>query len=253
MGHTSRAGFTILETMLFLGITGLLIIVLVSGAGVGINVQRYRDATESFKSLIQQQFADLSSVENGRASNKSCGLSAQPVTGANNTAPGQSDCMIVGRYLRIEDENISIYDVTAYENSRPLLVGANDITTMVSSSYTYNTPVTPDQQKKMDWGTHLNVPPANDTRLGILVIRSPYTGEIYSFTSTTVPADGSVNNVALKAMMSAAGNRTARVACVVSDGLFVTDDQSIYINANANAPSAVEVRSNDLLPGGTQC
>lgn len=265
MKYTSRAGFTILETMLFLGITGLLILGLVAGAGVGINIQRYRDSTESFKALLQQQYADLGSIENGRSNDRTCGTSARPTNAAINTDPGQSDCMIVGRYVRIVGSDISVYDVLAYQAATTVGSGLTDVQIMRSASYIYNTAAAPDQTKTMDWQTRISWPsPAgpeavqnvNPRSLGLLIIRSPHSGQIYTFSSNTVPPVNAVSSSVLKTMMvqaEAVPGRAARIVCIASDGLFVSEDQSIYINANANGPSAIEVRSNNLLTGGARC
>ena len=54
-----KKGFTIIETMLVLSVTGLLSVGIMVGWSVNINRQRYDDSVNTFKSDIQQIFSDV--------------------------------------------------------------------------------------------------------------------------------------------------------------------------------------------------
>ena len=113
----SSSGFTIIETVLFLGITGLMILGLMIGVGASVNAQRYKDASESFKSLIQAQYSNSVNVQNGRTANWVCNNVAAVIPDAATVPAGQSDCMMLGKYIRIEGGNVNSYTVLAREKS----------------------------------------------------------------------------------------------------------------------------------------
>lgn len=267
MGNTSR-GFTIIETVLFLAISGLLILTIVGGAGVSINIQRYRDGVESLKSKIQDQYAYVTNVENSRSSDQLCGANAKPVYDANGEIRGQSKCMITGKYMRISDTNVATYTVLAYETSDVIPNGASDID-ILKNNYNYNTSATPDDDVELDWGTSLVWPTtlgiespigATPRTMGILFLKSPNSGQTYTFTDNNVPAKNSVSSATFAPMISNTVNskpgRAARVLCIASNGLFLNANQSIYIGQNASGPTAIEVTTNEVLTSkgtGTQC
>ena len=60
-------GFTIIETMLFFGITGALLLGILGTASVGVNTQRYSDAVNTFTSIVQQEFTNVTNVVNDRS------------------------------------------------------------------------------------------------------------------------------------------------------------------------------------------
>src|SRR5665811_997144 len=93
MKLSNQAGFTIIETMLFLGITALLIMGLLVGIGTSINIQRYRDSVSSLQSVLQQQFSEVSNVSNDSLSNACYG------DNSTNNPRGQSNCVILGRLI----------------------------------------------------------------------------------------------------------------------------------------------------------
>lgn len=255
MGARVSSGFTIIETMLFLGITGLLIVGVLVGTGVSLNNQRYKDAVETFKGDLQQQFADLGSVYNSRSNTWSCDAAAQPVE-EGQVIRGQSDCLIVGRYMRIQESDIQLYTVLARENvgSPPR---SSDIETL-SRNYVYNVASAEAEQKQLEWGTALAWPrqgagseQSGPRSIGILFIRSPETGNIYTFTDNAVPEDvASINSETFTRMMIADAvipGRGQRTLCVQSGGLFVGGDMAISINQFAASASAIEMRSNDWM------
>lgn len=269
MGIRSQEGFTIIETTLFLAVTSLLILMMIGGTSTSLNTQRYRDAVESFKSLVQQQYADLSSVQNGRSSNWNCDASSNVTqTGGNTLLRGQSDCFIIGKYMRIDGGNISIYNVLASQTSTN--IQTNDVVAM-ASNYAISASSAEVVTKTMDWQTQIAwakagsqdvKTPATPRQLGILFVRSPDSGLIYTFTSDSIPSDPSSVNQSTFTNLLVAGNRVpgqaGRTVCVASGGLFTGGDRGVYLAPYAASTSAVEVRTNEFNTttqgsGATQC
>ncbi|MEP6710564.1 MAG: prepilin-type N-terminal cleavage/methylation domain-containing protein, partial [Candidatus Saccharibacteria bacterium] len=56
MDTQRHPGFTIIEVMLFLAISGALAVGILIGSNVAITSQRYRDSLNSLQSLLQQQY-----------------------------------------------------------------------------------------------------------------------------------------------------------------------------------------------------
>lgn len=255
MGVRRSSGFTIIETMLFLGITGLLIVGVLVGTGVSLNNQRYKDAVETFKGTLQQQYADLGSVQNGRSNTWSCDATARPVEDGQEIR-GQSECLIVGRYLRIEGSSINFYTVLARQNPTPG-PATTDIGKL-AGNYTYNISTAEVDEKQLEWGTTIAWPRsgtgsggAEPRTIGILFIRSPETGNIYTFTDNSIPRDtASITSQTFTNMMIAGPSipgRGQRALCLRSGGLFSGGDMAVSLSQYAAGASAVETRSNEWM------
>lgn len=262
MGTRISSGFTIIETMLFLAVTGLLLMGALIGVGNSLNAQRYQDAVETFKSVLQGQYAELGSVKNNRDNTWGCGNDARAVPEGGQIR-GQSNCVIIGRYMTINGEDITVYPVLAYQRSSA--EGSNDVDDL-RTRFTYNIDSSDITTMKMEWGTRVAWPvegsgsrPAGTPRsIAILFIRSPLSGLIYTFSSDSVPSSAAaIKSDTFTAMMQAGntipgqGNRTI---CVASDNLFVGGDRAIVIAYGASSATAIEVRPNSVVPaGGAKC
>jgi len=265
MGNRKLAGFTIIETMLFLGISGFLIFALLAGTGNSVNEQRYKDAVQSFKAMLQQQYADIGSVQNSRNNTWSCGSTVTPInTGPVSDNRGQSKCVLVGKYVRLEDKKISIYNVVAYQQSTA--IQSNDILSL-KNNYRLNVLRNDVDNKTLEWGTRISYPrtqggaanepyakPQNPRKLGILIVRSPDSGQIYTFSNSDadVPDDANINPTTLADTIVAGGfspgdAQGARWICINSDGLLTTSSTAIQINAYASSASAIETQTNDYM------
>ncbi len=263
MGTRFSKGFTIIETMLFLAVTGLLVLGILVGVGTSLNRQRYRDSVESFKNLLQEQYANLGSVHNSRENTWSCDSSANSAPGGD-VIRGQSDCIIVGSYMRIDEGDITIYPVLAVATGSTS--GVADITAL-DTRYAFRVATEGVEEDHMEWGTQIAWPksgsgaqtPTNPRKIAIFFVRSPESGAIYTFTSDTVPDKGSINQAAFNDIIAEGATipgQGERHLCVLSSGLFPTGDMAVHIGNYATSASAVEVQTNEYVlgkGGTTQC
>lgn len=60
---TDKSGFTIIEVMLVLGLTGMLLIGLLGGTFASIASRRYSDSVRSFAEYLRQEYSEVLSPE----------------------------------------------------------------------------------------------------------------------------------------------------------------------------------------------
>lgn len=252
MGAHTQRGFTIIETMLVLAITALLVTGVFVGIGTSINVQRYRDSVQTLKSLLQDQYAEISSVRNDRSNNWACDSQAA-TSDVGSVLRGQSDCVLLGRLVTINQSDITIYSVVGREASGSTT--ANDIDSL-RNNYTLNVSTVEVVTESLEWGAAIAWPssgtgaqnPTTPRTLSVLFIRSPDSGQVYTFTSDDAPTEPGPQTLA---NMIVTGNvvpgQGQRIICVTSNDLLVTDDYSITLAGFASVPNAIETTTNVLL------
>lgn len=257
-------GFTIIETMLFLAISGVLIVAMLAGTGITINLQRYRDATETFKALLQNQYSALTSVDNDRENNWSCSPLAASEEGGTEIR-GQSDCVLLGRLVTVVNSDIAVYNILGRPSANAPLIPANDIA-QLRDDYILNISTVTEDKNVLEWGTQIAWPrlgpssqahnPTTPRSLAMLFVRSPNSGQIYTFHSDTVTTPPTPQT--LKDMLitgATVPGRASRTICIESNGLFgivgQSADLSIFVSAYATGPSSIETQSNSFVANPT--
>lgn len=108
------SGFTVIEVMLFLAITGLMLAGVMVGIGGAIDRERYNDAVTSLHDFLQGQYNYIDNVNTSRPADYSCsasGISEDLISGQ---PRGTSDCSIVGRLITSENgESITAQPIYA--------------------------------------------------------------------------------------------------------------------------------------------
>lgn len=101
----TRRGFTIIEVMLFLAITGLMMLGILAAVTGGINRQRYDDAVASLSDFMQGQYSLVDNVITNRPDSIRCTAGGIDESGTGSVQPrGTSDdCTIIGRYITSDD------------------------------------------------------------------------------------------------------------------------------------------------------
>ena len=265
MGTHFKRGFTIIETRLVLAITGVLIAGLLIGVGSSISAQRYKDSVATFKSLLQDQYSQVTNVSNDRNANWTCDSAANPVQSNGGVAPGQSDCVLLGRYMSIVGGSITQAVVVGYQNSQA--AGASDITTL-KSNYTLGISTSSIETSDLEWGAQIAWPtsgtsaktPTTPRSISMLILRSPDSGTSYTFTSDVVNDISAVTTAILKAMMvedtNAIPGQSQRTLCINPNGVGVPEMLAVYIGQAADGPSSIETRSYSVIQqngGDSKC
>lgn len=249
-----KHGFTIIETMLVLAITGVLIGTLLFGVGSSIGAQRYSDSVSSFHALLQDQYAQVNNVSNGnqRADGWTCGASAEPTKTNGVVAPGQSNCVLLGRYVGVVGNAISTATVVGYKASSA--VNTSDVQT-IKNNYTLGVSESSIETERLEWGAQISWPiegtgaqdPTTPRSIAILIIRSPETGATYTFTGNDNTALTSISSATLKNMMSERTDRFpgqgSRTICIDA-GVSIPERSGIYITPYASGANSIEMRSN---------
>ena len=228
MKPLDKAGFTIIETMLFLSISALLIMGILVGTGYSINVQRYRDSVTSFQSFLQQQFSEVSNVINDTRS-VDCGSD----TGINR---GQSNCVILGHYITTNDSHtLTIKKVIGLDLNAPIL--SDDVAAL--QQYSPVVLSTPISTYTIDWGSLIKDISNNPMTFSILILRSPSSGIVRTFIDTSTPPipDG---RIAVDLIKTSALNNKAQF-CIDSNGLLANKQMQVLINSNATNAGSIEI------------
>lgn len=238
-----KAGFTIIETMLFLGITALLVMGVLVGTGTSINIQRYRDSVSSLQSILQQQYSDALYVDNDRDSDWSCDSSGAEETSSSSIARGQSNCVILGRYITTYDSRtLSIRSVVGNIPTDP--DSTDDVTTLQEYEIKVLKAETAEIYE-LEWGSSLMKPPSEESPpseddamyFSMLILRSPLSGILRTF----INSDEAISENEIPDLVNETALTQSAKMCIDSNGLFNSARTAILINANSASASGVEV------------
>jgi len=233
MKPLNKAGFTIIETMLFLGITGLLVMGILIGTGNSINIQRYRDSVVSLQSVLQQQYSEVANVTNDNLDNSTCGVLPR----------GQSDCVIMGQLITSSDGKSLLFrqiighiPTDQLETTDIKLINQYKIDVVPGSGISYG----------IDWGSTLAQQTSNanqSLKFSILVLRSPLSGVIRTFidNSNSVAESDAVDTIKSEVQALVNLPLPSKVKmCVNSNGLFNGNRMAVLVTSNATSASGVE-------------
>lgn len=109
----TKTGFTIIETVLFLAVSGFLIMGVVLGTSNSISRQRFQDSTQSFVEFLRRNYYEVSSTENSRKGETGdyCTVASGKISGSIDKFPGRTNCGIYGKMLVFKNNKVLSYDV----------------------------------------------------------------------------------------------------------------------------------------------
>lgn len=237
MSAQTDTGFTLVEAMLFLAITGLLTVGILVGSGVAIGQQRYRDSVNSLKSFIQDQYSDVTNVTNSRDNQWRCDANGNIIeaSGADAQARGTSNCVLLGRYITINDTGTVLTSANVVGYRTPGAEVATSDIVELQNNYTLQASPLDQEEQEVKWGSRV-VQPQSTTPMSfsMLVLRSPLSGSIMTFAAGGIQTPEALlvtNNVS-----------TQHNLCVDADlGAFAGERLAVRIGAYATNQAAISI------------
>lgn len=188
-----EGGFTIIEVMLFLAITGILFAGLMVGVGSNIARQNYSDSVRSYKALLQDQYSEATNIrqdEDGGTGECTAGTVPTGNTPSRTTIRGASDCIILGRIIEVINNGtgVMVSSVTGSDIVNPG-TSEGDIAALVGSEPKRSS--IGKQTIQLDAGialkTALNTGPSSYSKATVLILRSPVSGLMKIFVADNAP------------------------------------------------------------------
>ncbi len=233
-------GFTIIEVMLFMAVSGVMVVALLGGWTLLVNTQRYKDTIDTVYGYVQDQYNLVYNVENERKASLNC-TSSGDITedGASSQARGQSDCVLMGRLVKII--NGSVFESYAVIGSEPSVAASGDDNDVIKSYrpkvVTQSIGLTEDHQQ-VPWGA-VAVGKQGDTNAlnrNIILLRSPSTGIVHRYVVSASPLD-----TVIKDSDIAAVNESEDFTMCFNPGAIVSSGtQAVVIRAYASSRNSVE-------------
>jgi len=183
-GRVTHKGFTIIETMLVLGISGLMLAGVMASVGAGIAAQRYKDAANATVDYFQGQYNFATNVRNDRGSDSYCssgGISTTPAAAFRAT----TDCTVLGRVIRGSGVDASSSPLYATVDADTLRGESDPLVALKKSNIVEDAALK--ETYTLEWGARL-YPVGNrggTQSYTIAIIRSPFTGVVSTFIDTT--------------------------------------------------------------------
>jgi type II secretory pathway pseudopilin PulG len=243
-----KSGFTIIETMLVLSVTGLLSIGILVGSSSFISQQRYSDAVRTVESNIQDQYGSSHNVQNERSDATGCNpITGQVEDGAGGaavttpTGRGSSECVVLGKSIEISSSGTEITTASVIGRQTlplPPTPPTDDIAAL--SGYALSRSSLDLQETTLPWSIKIVDGASETAKPGtILILRSPRTGYTLTFISSSPIAGNTIPS-----SMITLANQKKETYCLSPNGLTSGQRSAIVIEKGASGPSAVTKVSN---------
>ena len=246
MNRASAKGFTIIEVVLFLAITGGLFVALMVGVNSNITQQRYRETVSDLVSFLQDQYNEVNNPRNEeRVQDLKCNTTTGvTVSSGSGQARGTSGCVLLGKAIMLESGGTEIKVLP--------VVGGVDVTVDVLENavddlaplrgYSLVSSTIGAQSKVLDQGAAMRTINNLPSELSMLILRSPVNGLLYVFATEDSVNLGDRREIE---RMIVQGNQEPITQCIgSSDGGDISGTLPIYsitVDPRVSGPNGIRV------------
>lgn len=237
IGNKTR-GFTIIEVLLFLSISGVLFAALMVGVSTNINQQRYRDSVTSFAGVLQQQYSEVANTRNDRDDSWRCAASVATQDPENGTPRGTTNCVVMGKYIQTT-ENATKLEIGNIIGSEPAGDTVIDGDATALSVYAPRPSTFEVTTYSPEWGAVLRDTDEHPANFTILILRSPLSGLVRTFAiAGTMPSR-------LTDMMTTENANRKITTCVIPNGWTIGSTLAVVVDSATAGPNGVSTTGDD--------
>lgn len=245
MSPVKTAGFTIVEVLLVLAVTGLMIIGILAGSAAQVRQQEYRDSVHSLQSEIQNQYNEVQNpiIDRTKAdSQNTCGIATPVSRGA------AENCFVVGRLIS-SDGNGTLKEapILGLAPSGDSSVSINNDAHLTGPGANANgwklTIATPLMNTySVEWGSQIKATSSaigTSDKFNVLLIMSPSDGSIRTYANR----QPSIVNSSQLYDLIANGNITLNLCVVAGAGVILGDPLAVQIPNDASSAAGITIPS----------
>lgn len=245
----TKRGFTMLEIMFFIALSGLLVAGIIAGTHGAIQQQRYNDTIQSFAEFLRSVYSsvgDPQGIKNGRSDYAVYGKlvtfgEEYDTEGNKNTSNKIFTYDIIGNADELSTSNVLASLRAADAHVLNSDGAGGQIYAGYASSYI------------PQWDAKVQVPTSdNDFKGALMIVRSPSTGTLYTFSTSTIIqvnksvwVPGSPKNPLQDAMVTFVDDDVD--FCIATDDTTFYNGRrrNIHLDKGSHDASAVEIISLD--------
>ena len=258
MNKIRQQGFTIVEVLLFVSISGLLIATLTVGWTANLNTQRYKDSVTTLQSFLQQQYNLVYNVENTRDSSLTCnGATGKVISGGVGNSRATTNCVLLGRYITVKHTSqgteLQVAAITGRDLESILPVPDNDVKAFqeVNAQRLTTDIGLSESQFTVPWGAEVVTDTMTDPTTpsqdwAIVIIRSPLGGTVHTYVKKTtggaqpVLVDSDPSSLGMLNDPAVTAETEDAKLCLDPGASFAGVRMAVVIKAKASSQSSVE-------------
>ena len=252
-------GFTIVEVVLVLAITGLMLVGALIAVRGSVDNQKYNDTIDSFYGFLQDQYNSLSNVE------ITSRTQAIPVNNACDfvLSRGRTDCVVLGKLLKFESleadgvdySRVVVRDVIGSDLASKGATSDDDYFSRPQLKLSALTPT--EKTYELEWMANATYKPADsltgagsdfkNKKFYILIIRSGLTNSIRTYIADISYLSGTSDDRSVELSEIVAGNNWRNFLafspafCINPAGINFINKRAIVLKPNGANSSAIEI------------
>lgn len=240
MNSQKQWGFTIIELILFLGITGLLFAGLMVGVNTNIATQRYKESAVGYKAVFEKQYSLVEHPQNSRNGNWNCDMAAVITQSPAGGIPrGTSRCVLLGRYIELKNggTQVEVGDAVGVDPG----LRSDGVMSDLDEIKAYQPRKSPIDVETIavGWGSQLKTDDNKESTASYLILRSPLSGSIRTFGSKEPLSEQLTSAVTQESSLSVIKN------CIIPSGYVSVPVYSVTVSAVAGGVNSVALDGND--------